>query len=128
MTTFVGTTFAGTGAAADPQSLVESTFTENTGSFNGRLRGPHAITSDASGNIYVGEYGGCRVHMYNRTAGVITLYGTYTISPNRQRIIAGIPGGPTCASTLGEPVDITAAANGNVGNVRWLSFNSAGQL
>ena len=128
MTTFVGTTFAGTGAAADPQSLVESTFTENTGSFNGRLRGPHAITSDASGNIYVGEYGGCRVHMYNRTAGVITLYGTYTISPNRQRIIAGIPGGPTCASTLGEPVDITAAANGNVGNVRGLSFNSAGQL
>lgn len=125
ISTFAAATFAGTGAAGNPANMNESTFTDAT---NGRLNAPYGITSDSSGNIYVGEYTGCRVRMYNMTAGAITLYGSYTISSNRQRIIAGPAGAPACATTTGEPVDITAAANGRVSNIRLMNFNSAGQL
>lgn len=125
VSTFAAATFAGTGSAGNPANMNESTFTDAT---NGPLNNPYGIASDASGNIYVGEYTGCRIRMYNRTAGPITLYGTYTISSNRQRIIAGRAGAPACALTTGEPVDITGAADGRVSNVRLLSFNSTGQL
>lgn len=123
--TFAAATFAGTGGATNPTSLAESTFTDAT---NGRLNGPYGVASDSAGNIYVGEHTGCRVHLYNMTASTITLFGSYTISSGRQRIIAGAPNGPTCTTATGEPVDITAAANGGIGNVRLMSFTSNGQL
>lgn len=119
LTTLVATTFAGTGTAANPASLNESTFTDGT---NGVLNGPYAIESDVAGNIYVGEYSGCRIRMYNRSGSAVTLYGTYTINNNRQRIILGPAGAPSCTLTTGEPVGLTGATDARIGNIRSLQI------
>lgn len=124
-TTFAATTYAGTGAAANPPDLTESTFTDAT---RGMLNGPYGLAADASGNIYVGEYTGCRIRFYNNTVGALIKYGTYSISSNRQRILVGAAGAPNCGVTSGEAIDLTAAANAVIGNVRLMSFNSAGEL
>lgn len=118
--------FAGvSGGAANPTNLNESTYTDGT---NGKLNGPIGLTSDAAGNIYVGEYGGCRVRVYNQTAGPLTLFGTWTISSNRQRTIAGKAAGCSPTAASGEPVDLTGAADAVINSVRGLSFNSDGLL
>lgn len=122
---YTSVTFAGDGTAGDPTDMLETVF---TGVANARLRGPYGITSDASGNIYVSEYSGCRIRMYNQSGGGITLYGTYTISNNRQRIILGTSGAASCTNTNGEPVDLTATANARINSPRHLSLNSDGVL
>lgn len=124
-TSLVMTTFAGNGTAANPTNLNETTFTD-TG--NGRLNNPYGLTSDADGNIYVGEHAGCRVRLYNQSGSDITLYGSYVIGDGKQRVIAGAVGGATCGVATGEPIDFTAAANATLGNVRDLTFDSAGNL
>jgi hypothetical protein len=125
LTTLVSSVFAGTGAAGNPANLNESSFTDAT---NGKLNGPYGITADSSGNIYVGEHTGCRIHMYNLSGGPITLYGSYTISNNNQRVILGAAGAPSCALTTGEPVNLTGATDARTSNVRNLSFSPSGLL
>lgn len=126
--TLVGATFAGTGAAGDPTSTAESTFTDAT---QGVLRGPYGIAVDSAGDLFVSEYDGCRVRVYNRaTAGSKQIYGaSWTVSLNRQRIILGSSGAPNCGTyTAGEAVNLSVATDASVRQLRLLSFDNAGHL
>ncbi|MCC7405666.1 MAG: hypothetical protein IT288_14805 [Bdellovibrionales bacterium] len=127
--TLTATTFAGTGTAGDPANTNESSPTDGT---NGVLRGPYGVTSDSSGNVYVGEYTGCRVRLYNLSGGPITLFGTWTINNNMQRIVLG-KAGSSCAGTdvavvNGEAVDITGATNALTARLRHISLTSTGLM
>ncbi len=115
--TLVATTFAGTGSAGNPANTNQSTFTDPT---DGLLNGPYGITSDTSGDIFVGEYGGCRIRMYNQSGSTVTLYGGYTISNNMQRIIVGTSGAPNCTHVTGNAVSAAKTYH-----VRSLSFVSS---
>lgn len=121
----VPTTFAGTGAAGNPTSYNESSFTDAT---NGVLNGPYGMTADSSGNLYVSEYTGCRVRFYNLSGAPLTLYGTYAVSDNNQRIILGNFGAPSCSTVNGEAVNLTGATDARVGNIRQVSLTSSGVL
>lgn len=69
--------YAGTGAAGDPGTNVESSPTAG----NGVLRGPYGLATDGT-NIFVGEYDGCRVRMVNNSGAPAALDGGLTISTN----------------------------------------------
>lgn len=118
--TLASSIFFGTGAAGDPPDLTESSPTDAT---RGRLRGPYGVAVDASGNLYVGEYDGCRVRMVNNSGGAITLYGTYSISNNSQRIILGPAGAAACSYAAGEAVALTATADARIDRPRLLSIS-----
>jgi hypothetical protein len=126
--TLVGATFAGTGAAGDPTSTAESTFTDAT---QGRLRGPYGLAADSAGDLYLSEYDGCRVRVYNRaSAGSKQIFGaSWTVSLNRQRLILGAAGAANCGTyTAGEAVNLSGATDARVRQLRLLSFDSAGHL
>lgn len=117
--------FAGTGAAGNPSNTNESSFTDAT---NGKLSGPYALALDADGNLYLGEHTGCRVRLYNLSGSTITLFGSYDIHANMQRLVVGPAGAPSCTPVSGEAASLTAAADARIGNARGLSFTSNGLL
>ncbi len=114
--TLAATTFAGTGSAGNPANTNQSSFTDPT---DGVLNGPYGIAADSAGDIFVGEYGGCRIRMYNQSGATVTLYGSYSISNNMQRIIVGTSGSPSCTHVTGN-----AVSGARTYHVRSLSFVS----
>lgn len=126
--TLVGATFAGTGAAGDPATTNESTFTDAT---DGRLRGPYGLALDAAGDLFLSEYDGCRIRAYNiATPAGKQVYGAgWTLSANRQRIILGTSGAAQCGTyTPGEAVDLSGATDARVRQLRLISFAPTGEL
>lgn len=129
--TLIGSDFAGTGTAGDPTSNSEATFTDGT---QGVLRGPYGVAVDSVGDLYVSEFGGCRVRAYNINSGPTKqIYGAgYTLSLNRQRIILGSPGsgGAAVCGTYanGEAVNLSGAADAVMNRVRLMNFAPTGEL
>jgi hypothetical protein len=126
--TLVGSTFAGTGAAGDPTSTAESTFTDAT---QGRLRGPYGLALDAAGDLFLSEYDGCRLRAFNiaTPAGKQIFGAGWTLSSNRQRIVLGTSGAAQCGTyTPGEAVDMSGATNARVRQLRLISFAPTGEL
>ena len=72
-----------------------------------QLNGPHGITSDAAGNVYIADSKNSRVRRV-RVDGIIE-----TIAGNGQAGAAG-DGGPAAASTVGTPSGVALDAAGNL--------------
>lgn len=128
-TTLVGATFAGTGGAGDPTLSAQASFTHAT---EGRLRNPHSVALDSAGDLFVSEYGGCRIRAYNiNTVAGKQIYGAgWTLSQNTQRIVVGAAGGANCGTyTVGEAVNLDGmATDARIRQVRGISFAPSGEL
>lgn len=92
----VVTTFAGSGSGG---AIVNGTGTA-AGFYT-----PYGITSDAAGNLYVGEYSNQAVRKISPAAVVTTLAGNG---------IAGNQNGTGTAATFNQPVGLAVDASGNV--------------
>ena len=92
----VVTTFAGSGSGG---AIVNGTGTA-AGFYT-----PYGITSDAAGNLYVGEYSNQAVRKISPAAVVTTLAGNGT---------AGNQNGTGTAATFNQPVGLAGDASGNV--------------
>ena len=92
----VVTTFAGSGSGG---AIVNGTGTA-AGFYT-----PYGITSDAAGNLYVGEYSNQAVRKISPAAVVTTLAGNGT---------AGNQNGTGTAATFNQPVGLAVDASGNV--------------
>jgi len=84
------------------------------------LSSPEAVTVDAAGNVFIADYGNCRIREVNAITGLIN-----TVAGNGY---CGFTGdGPAVSEGLGYPQGVTVDVNGNLfisdynERVRWVS-------
>jgi hypothetical protein len=115
--------YAGNGGSTAPNGNAGSSPTDGA---KGTLYLPYGLAMDATGNLYISEYSGCRIRVINRTAGPISFYGSWTINSGQMRTIDGAPTANSCSYVAGEAVNLTGAADARIHNPRHINLDSTG--
>lgn len=113
----LGYQVAGTGTAGTILGIAETLPTDAT---NGRLNEPWGLATDALGNLFISEAVACRVRYINRTAGTVSVFSGYDVSPGYMRAVLG---SGTCGVTAGEAVNVSGATDARVDNPRSIALS-----